>query len=425
MPRRLLVATTSTYLLLYARGVGAQVPRRAYGGVGGGGGRGSGGNYGAGGGGYSRSASPSRPPTSRGGGGHGGGRGGGGRDEGGYSRQVTRPRQDGYNDRGGGRDEGGYSRQVSRPRPDDFDDDRLADGGYSRRSGNEYADDGEGFWDEDAVVPTFEMDDGSDYIYGVNSVLTALQVKRRKPGRLLLQDSMVLSKRKDGALVTAVERLATEAGVPIARVDKHRLNMITGNRPHQGIALQASKLEFKPMQTMVPPPEGGARAVWLALDEVTDPQNLGSLLRSALFLGAAGVLVSEKNSAPLSPAVSRASAGAMELMQVHATRNLVKTLNGARESGWLVVGAAFDDSVTVADLDSTRPTILVLGSEGMGLRTSVLRECETIVRVPRARSGATAVAPEHESLVDSLNVGVAGGVLLSSLIRAGSDAASE
>lgn len=385
MPRgaSLLVATTGSLLLLCARGVGAQAPRRAYSG-----GRGSGGGYS--GGGYRRSASPARPQI---------GRGRGGR----------------------GREDGGYSRSASRGQYEAYDDDRLADGPTGRSFGGEYGDeagDADPWDDEDGVtLPPFEQDDETDYIYGVSSVLTALSVGRRKPVRLLLQDSMVLSKRKDGALVTAAERLAAEAGVPVARVDKHRLNLITGNRPHQGIALQADKLRFAPLSAM--PAAGAGRPVWLALDEVSDPQNLGSLLRSALFLGAAGVLVSEKNSAPLSPAVSRASAGAMELMTVHSTRNLVRTLAGAAESGWVVAGAALDDSVTVAEMDHAAPTILVLGSEGKGLRTSVLRECGLLVRVPRADSGACTVAPEHARLVDSLNVGVAGGVLLSAIIQAG------
>jgi len=259
-------------------------------------------------------------------------------------------------------------------------------------------------------------------VYGVSSVLSALTVGRRNAKRLLLQDSIVLANRKDGGLITTAERMATEAGVPVLRVDKHRLNLITNNRPHQGIALEAEKLNFSPIRSLPPPPEGGARPVWLALDEVTDPQNLGSLLRSALFLGAAGVLVSEKNSAPLTPAVSRASAGAMELMTVHSTRNLVRTLNDAKEAGWTVAGASFDNSVTVNELNPTAPIVLVLGSEGKGLRTSVLRECSALVRVSRARSGASAVLPEHELLLDSLNVGVAGGVLLSALIEAGAAA---
>jgi len=159
--------------------------------------------------------------------------------------------------------------------------------------------------------------------------------------------------------------------------------------------------------------------VWLALDEVTDPQNMGALLRTAFFLGVDGVVVSEKNSAPLSPVVSKASAGAMELMKVHSTRNLVSFLEEARAGGWTVVGASVDKSVLPSELDAARPTVLVLGSEGRGLRTNVLRACGQLVRVPRAQSGAASLAAggtDHSSLVDSLNVSVAGAVLLYALL---------
>ena len=126
---------------------------------------------------------------------------------------------------------------------------------------------------------------------------------------------------------------------------------------------------------LAPPDALGQRRLWLVLDEVQDPHNLGSLLRSAYFLGVDGVLVSEKNTARLSPAVSKSSAGAMELMRVHSTRNLVKYLNAATEAGWLVAGAAFDASVLVGELegDDRRRTMLVMGSEGKGLRTMVAR----------------------------------------------------
>ena len=144
--------------------------------------------------------------------------------------------------------------------------------------------------------------------------------------------------------------------------------------------------------------------------------------RVLAVLGASGVVVSEKNSAPLSPAVSKASAGAMELMQVHSTRNMVKFLESARESGWQVVGAALEESVTPGELDAEAPTLLVLGSEGRGLRTSVLRACDTLVRIPRAAHAAAAPGAggcDNTAYLDSLNVGVAGGVLLYALLAAG------
>ena len=139
--------------------------------------------------------------------------------------------------------------------------------------------------------------------------------------------------------------------------------------------------------------------------------NLGARRRSAHFLGVDGVLVSEKNSAPLTPVVSKASSGACEIMRVHATRNLPKTLNSAAEQGWAVVGAALEDSVAPSELSRTQPTVLVMGSEGAGLRQLVRRSCSQFVRIPGADSS------DVGDSVDSLNVSVAGGILLYALLN--------
>ena len=210
------------------------------------------------------------------------------------------------------------------------------------------------------------------------------------------------------------------AQVQIGRRDKGMLNSMCRNRPHQGLVLEASPLDFEPLNALPDLPDASsstAAPVWLALDEVTDPQNLGALLRSALFLGVDGVLVSAKNTCSLSPTVSKASAGAMELAPVHAARNLPRTLEAARDAGWQVVGAALEESVEPSQLEQSAPTVLVLGSEGHGLRTNVLRACSALVRIPRGAAGMEVGGGDAE-LVDSLNVSVAGGILLWSLLEA-------
>lgn len=166
------------------------------------------------------------------------------------------------------------------------------------------------------------------------------------------------------------------------------------------------------------------------MDEVVDPQNFGALLRSAYFLGGSssdtgasvGVLVCEKNSAPPSPVVSAASAGALEISQVYSTSNLPRLLNGAREDGWRILGAAAsvpngmrneDGSpmvcVDLSDVEKGVPTLLVLGSEGSGLRTLVARACTGFVKIP----GSDAAQIDGGNAgVDSLNVSVTGGIML-------------
>lgn len=170
---------------------------------------------------------------------------------------------------------------------------------------------------------------------------------------------------------------------------------------------------------------------------MVDPQNFGALLRSAYFLGGSqdrkggiGILVCEKNSAPPSPVVSAASAGALELTCVYSTTNLPRTLNAARDDGWRIVGAAASAPSGMIDersgeppkcldlfeLASARdePTILVLGSEGQGLRKLVARSCTMFVRIPGMsdESEKNDITQTSRVGVDSLNVSVSGGIIL-------------
>ena len=243
-------------------------------------------------------------------------------------------------------------------------------------------------------------DDGNEFVYGIAPVLAALKADRRDIKALYVLEE---SRRKESRL-DSVEALARENNVDVIQVEKGLLNEAVNDRPHQGCILCATKLAFETLDAWEPASEG---AGWLALDEIVDPQNLGSLCRTARFLGAS-VLVSAKNSAPLSAAASKASAGAVEEAPVYAVPNLPKALEEARAQGWRVLGAGVgENSVPVSGLDPTQPSVLVVGSEGEGLRTTVRRACDALVQVG---------APCEDSGVDSLNVGVAGAILLHHLL---------
>lgn len=273
--------------------------------------------------------------------------------------------------------------------------------------------------------------------------------------------------------------------------DKGYLNTLCGNRPHQGFILKARPLQFEPIlflprideaetaatssaetpaTTTVaatadtepaaengvdesqdgeeaaaatahpaaaaaaspktsPTPLAAAAAgqVWLALDEVTDPQNFGALLRTAHFFGASGVVTCAKNSASLTATVSKSSAGAVEVMRVHSTSNMMRFLRRSRENGWRVVGTSVSErSGPLHELPAgpgAPPTIVVLGNEGYGVRTNVLRECEFLVEVAGDGGGAMAEGAAA-STVDSLNVSVTGGVVLFHLLAGAKHAAA-
>ena len=222
-----------------------------------------------------------------------------------------------------------------------------------------------------------------------------------------------------------------------------------GGRPNQGVVLECSPLPLLPEPpTSLQPhaaaapaglaghaqghPHGGAAGlprapVWLAADLVQDPMNLGSLIRSALFYGVDKVLW-EKGCAPLSSAVSKASAGAAECMDIHEVDGgLARFLERARGDGWSVVGATDHPSdrhqetlcSSALGAEVTGATVLVVGNEGSGLRKAVLQACTTLVHIHsplkqlgHACSHTGAAAP---AWVPSLNVGVATGALLHQL----------
>jgi len=233
-------------------------------------------------------------------------------------------------------------------------------------------------------------------LYGVHPILNALLQGRRTPHTLYILAGMDLSKRKDARAVRQALALAQELGVKISKVSRHELNTLSADKVHQGLVLDCSPLAFTHLDKLPPADAvmkeaaaaGAPPPVWVALDEVLDPQNFGAILRSCWCLGAAGMLVSAKNCAPLSPAVSKASAGAMEAAEVHAAKMLRDTLVGAAASGWLVLGAAGDAAAqSCQDVNVDRPTIIVLGNEGRGLRTNIRRVCTGLVRVDMGMQG--------------------------------------
>ena len=253
-----------------------------------------------------------------------------------------------------------------------------------------------------------------DAVYGVNPVLAALKFSRRTLYSLDVQEGLRPVKKQDQTAVSQAVQAARDAGAAVNTASKHDLNIISGNRPHQGLVLDCSPLSFVPIDRLEDAMQSSddltKPPLWLVLDEVMDPQNFGAALRSAHFLGASGVLTCNRNSAPLSPVVSKASAGAMEAMPVHSAQNLPRTLAAATESGWQVLGAASEaSSVNCLDVHLTRPTLLVMGNEGVGLRTTVRNVCHKLVKVD------TGHTTEFDS-VDSLNVSVATGILLHQLL---------
>ena len=290
----------------------------------------------------------------------------------------------------------------------------------ARRRGRAHVGGGVARYDRKAMrkelgkAPTLAESLVGEIVYGANAVREALRQNRRTSYALYVQDG-------DGGAGADEEllRLARERGVEVKYASKHDLNMACANKPHQGVVLDADALEVPTLEDLPPWDGRGPAPVWLALDEIVDPQNLGAVLRSAHFLGVDGVVCCAKNSAPFNATTSKASAGAMEAQVVHQTGVMHRFLAKARHEGWDVIGASAE--ARAEDVrEFTRvdcPTVLVVGNEGAGLRTNVRRACNRLVKIPSA--------PRTAPGVDSLNVSVAAGILVHHFLSSRPAAAAE
>jgi 23S rRNA (guanosine2251-2'-O)-methyltransferase len=205
------------------------------------------------------------------------------------------------------------------------------------------------------------------------------------------------------ARIAEARRLAGLQGIPIADVPAGDLERLSGGAPHQGIGLAVPPYEYAHPDDLIP---ASGTALIVALDGVTDPRNLGSVVRSAAAFGAHGVVVPERRAAGVSASAWKASAGALARMRVARATNLARTLLAYDKAGLTVVGLAADGPILLTELiASTDPLVLVIGSEGRGLSRLVSEACRVRVRIPMAGP------------VESLNAGVAAGVALAEIAR--------
>ena len=178
-------------------------------------------------------------------------------------------------------------------------------------------------------------------------------------------------------------REAKASGVLVEEVTWARLGQITSGSVHQGIALQTAAAETLDLNTLI---EGcsqlGESPLLLALDGVTDPHNLGAVVRSAEAMGAHGLVLPQRRSAGLTGSVAKVAAGALEHLPVARVVNLNRSLESLKDAGYRVIGLAAEGDTTITDVDFSGPLVLVTGSEDQGLSLLTRRHCDQLVRIP-------------------------------------------
>ncbi len=228
---------------------------------------------------------------------------------------------------------------------------------------------------------------GSFWIYGHHPVTMALANPRRRIRRLLAVDS-------------------PPEGRPAERIDTAGLSaLLPAGAVHQGLAAQVDPLPMVDLGELLDelPPEGPARLV--ILDQVTDPQNVGAILRSAAAFGAAGVILTERHAAPESGALAKAASGALDALPLVRVVNLARAIETLKKAGFWCLGLASEGEKTLAESEPPARVALILGAEGTGLRRLTREHCDQLVRLPTG--GA----------IDQLNVSNAAAVALYELVR--------
>lgn len=238
-----------------------------------------------------------------------------------------------------------------------------------------------------------------EYVYGVQPVLQVLSVQKRKAIRLFIHRSDFSPDLKK------ILQLAQNQKIPFEEKDKFALSQMVDSPQHQGVALKTEKFSYHPFENLLYELSKEESGVLLALDQIQDPQNLGAILRTAACANVKGVILPEKGSALVTPSVLKVSAGAAESIPISVVTNLARSLDQLKEIPMWIYGAEAESDLCYYKQDYPAKTVLVLGSEGFGLRSLIKKKCDFLISIPLAGN------------ISSLNVSVATGILCFEILR--------
>ncbi len=243
----------------------------------------------------------------------------------------------------------------------------------------------------------------------------AEEVEGQLEGRNALQEALRSGRTidkvfiADGEIDRGLQRLAAEAkeaGAVVVPVDRRKLDAMSTTRAHQGvIALVAAHLYYTIDDILEEAASRGETPLIVICDELSDPHNLGAILRSAECAGAHGVIIPKRRSVGLTATVAKASAGAIEYMKVAKVGNVNNAIAELKEKGVWIYGTAAEGSIPMYKADLTGPTAIVIGNEGDGMSPLVRKNCDVMVHIPM------------KGRITSLNASAAASILLYEAVR--------
>ena len=247
--------------------------------------------------------------------------------------------------------------------------------------------------------PREEVEENENQLEGRNAVTEAL-----RSGRTI--DKVFIASGDTDRSLQHLAAEAKKAGAVVVEVDRRKLDFMSTTRSHQGIIALAAAREYSTIDDLLQEAaDRGETPLLVICDELSDPHNLGAILRSAECAGAHGVIIPKRRSVGLTATVAKAAAGAVEYMKVAKVSNINNAIAELKEKGVWVFGTAAEGSVPMYKADLTGPTAIVVGNEGDGMSQLVRKNCDMLVHIPM------------KGRISSLNASVAASVLLYEAVR--------
>jgi 23S rRNA (guanosine2251-2'-O)-methyltransferase len=235
---------------------------------------------------------------------------------------------------------------------------------------------------------------GPEYVVGRNAVLEALEAQ------IPVTALYVAERSGSDERIRAAVDLANERSLPVLEAPRIELDRLADGPPHQGLVLQVPPYEYAHADDLIERAHAANETpLIVALDHVTDPRNLGAVVRSAAAFGAHGVLVPERRAAGMTASAWKTASGAAARVPVAQCSNLARTLASYQKAGLFVVGLGADGDASIDEVDAELPMVLVVGAEGAGLSRLVREGCDIVASIP--------ISADTESLNASVAAGIA------------------
>ncbi len=213
-------------------------------------------------------------------------------------------------------------------------------------------------------------------IEGRNAVIEALRARRPV-------DKIYIAKGETDATLGHIASKAREAGIVVVEADRRKLDYMSVTHSHQGVIALAAAREYSSIEDILRAArDRGEKPLIIICDEISDPHNLGAIIRTAECAGAHGVIVPKRRSAGVTPIVSKTSAGAVEHIAVARVPNITAAIRELKKAGVWVYGTAAEAEVELWDADLSGPAAIVIGSEGEGMGRLVSENCDFSLRIP-------------------------------------------